>query len=103
MRFLVTSTSKYPVPPEALVGLIDAMIGWLAKYKTKMDATWANVGSPEGGAIANVNSLEELDAIMLEFPFGAFSDVKVVPLVDLTESLQRSKKAFLAMMPGGGK
>jgi muconolactone delta-isomerase len=45
------------------------------------------------GGILNVDSLEELDTIMTEFPFGPFSEVKVQALVDLTESLQRGKQA----------
>ena len=102
MRFLISSNSKFPPPPEAIVGLFDAMIGWVAKYKSKWDTIWASAGSPGGGGILNVSSLEELDAIMAEFPFGPFSDTQVVPLVDLTEALQRGKKAALAMMPGAG-
>ncbi|MDP2659232.1 MAG: hypothetical protein Q8R28_00685, partial [Dehalococcoidia bacterium] len=68
MRFLIIVNSKFPPPPEAIVGLFDAMIGWVAKYKSKMDTSWATAGSPGGGGIFNVSSLEELDAIMAEYP-----------------------------------
>jgi len=54
-----------------------------------------------GGGIANVGSLEELDAVMAEFPFGAISDVEVIPLVDLDASLERMKQSVEAMVAGG--
>ena len=75
MRFLVTSTSKHQVPPEALPGLLDALIAWANKYTEsgKFEAIWATAGRAGGGGIINADSLEELDAIMVEFPLGPFS------------------------------
>ena len=104
MRFLVIAKSKHLVPPDMMLGLLDAMIAWNNKYKQngKMEAIWGTAGMPGGGGILNVNSLEELDAIMVEFPLGPFSETEVIPIVDLVESLQRAKQAAQAMMPGGG-
>ena len=104
MRFLVISKSKHLAPPEMTLGLLDAMVAWTNKYKQngKIEAVWATAGVPGGGGILNVNSLEEIDAILAEYPFGPFSDTEVIPIVDLVESLQRAKQAAQAMMPGGG-
>ena len=49
-----------------------------------------------------MDSLEELDAVMAEFPFGATSDIEIIPLVDLDASLQRMKQFLEAMVAGGG-
>ena len=54
----------------------------------------------EEGGIANVDSLEELDAVMAEFPFGVFSDIEIIPLVDLAGSIQRAQQAAQAMAAG---
>ncbi len=49
-----------------------------------------------------MESLDELDAVMAGFPFGPFSDIDIVPIVDLESSLQRTKDALQAMAQCGG-
>ncbi len=105
MRFVVISNSKHLAPPEAMVGLLDAMVGWVNKHTAsgKMETSWASAGTPGGGGILNVNSLEELDAIMAEYPFGPFSDTQIIATVGLVEAMQRAKQAAQAMMAAGGR
>ena len=101
MKFLViTKGNKHLVPPEALLARTDALTAWVTRYTEmgKIDAAWSFAGVAGGGAIFNVDSLEELDAIMVEFPFGPFSEVDIRPLVDLNESNERLKQAFTAMV-----
>ena len=104
IRFLVISKPQFPVPPEMALGLFDAMVAWVTKYKGsgKIEQAWSYAGGGGGGGIANVESLEELDAFMAEYPFGPFSETKYIPLVDVVPSLQRFKQAMQAMMAGGG-
>ncbi|MEE9203228.1 MAG: muconolactone Delta-isomerase family protein [Dehalococcoidia bacterium] len=99
MRFLITSKNKFPMPPEAVPGVLDAMIAWAKKYtgNGKIQDIWSCAGLQAGGGIANVNSLEELDAIMTEFPLGPFSETEIYPLVDLNDALQRMKQVAQAM------
>lgn len=101
MRFLVITKSKHLVPPEVSAGLIDAIGPWRNKYAAKFEQIWGFAGIQGGGGIANVNSLEELDTLMVEFPFQAVSDIEIIPLVDLDGALQRAKQAIEAMGPGG--
>lgn len=82
--------------------LMDAMGLWQDKYAGKIEQSWAFAGVQGGGGIANVESLEELDAMMAEFPFLAFSDVQIYGLVDLDGALQRARQAFQAMAEGMG-
>jgi len=104
MRFLVIGKNRSPVPPDIAPALFDAMIAWVNKIKAsgKVEALWGTAGVAGGGAILNVDSADELDAIMIEFPFAPFSEITIVLIVDIVESLQRSKQAMLAMMQGGG-
>ena len=103
MRFLVVAKAKTPFPPEMAMGLVDAMSAWARKHTAsgKFEQVWGVAGVQAGGGIANVNSLEEMDAIMAEFPFGPFSDVEVSGLVDLESSLKNTKQAIQAMTPPG--
>ena len=91
MKFLVITKSKHPIPPEMTVPIADAMTAWANALTEsgKIEAIWAFAGLAGGAGIANVDSLEELDGIMAGFPFGAFSDIEILPLVELNDSLQR--------------
>ncbi len=103
MRFLVIAKSNQPLPPEMAMGLVDAMAGWARKHTAsgKMEQVWGVAGVQAGGGILKVNSLEEVDAIMAEFPFGPFSDVEVSGLVDIETTLKNAKQAIQAMAPPG--
>lgn len=94
MKFLVLSKPKHKVPPELVLPLIDAFEAYLNKYEAsgQLEMAWSNAGTDAGGGIANVDSLEELDAILQEYPFGPFSDVEVYALADIKASLQRTKQ-----------
>lgn len=51
-----------------------------------------------------MDSHEELDAIMVGFPFGPFSTIEVVALSDIDQALAGAKVAFQQMMEMmGGK
>jgi hypothetical protein len=101
MKFLVVSKSKHLVPPEVMTGVIDAMQLWLQKYKEKIEQSWGFADTQGGGGILNVESLEELDLILTEFPIGPFSEVHVHGLVDLEPSLERLKLALQTISTGG--
>ena len=104
MRFLVTTKPKHFVPPEVSLGLIDALTAWADRYTAegKLEDIWSFVGIAGGGGILNVDSLDEVDAIMGQFPFGPFSDVAIYPLVDLDSSLQRAKETISAALAQSG-
>ena len=102
MRYLVVTTARSPLPPDMIMGLLDAMSEWAERYSAagKIEQTWSFAGLRGGGGIMNVDSPEELDEIMTEFPFASFSKVRVYGLVDLQKSLDHGKKAIAAMMAG---
>lgn len=87
MRFLVTAMPRHPVPPEMGLGLVQAMKAFSERYRAKTELDWAFAGLAGGGAILNVDSHEELDKIMGEFPFGPFSEMTVMAITDLATSM----------------
>lgn len=99
MKFLINTRQRFPIPPEASPGIFDASIAWLDKYKGsgKVKEAWKFSGVAGGGGIAEAQSLEELDAIMAEFPLGAFSEIEVLPLVDVKEGWELAKQVTEAM------
>jgi muconolactone delta-isomerase len=94
MRFLIVSKPKFMVPPELGLSLIDAFTAFIDKNKAagKLEAAWSFTNTQGGGGIINVDSLEELDSLLAEYPYGPFNENEIYPLVDLKESMQRVKQ-----------
>jgi hypothetical protein len=98
MRFLVITLPRHPIPPEVALGLVQAMKSFSERYKDKTEQAWSFAGLSGGGVILDVDSHEELDRIMGEFPFGPFSKVKVWAMADLATSLDNAARALEAAM-----
>ncbi len=92
MRFLIISKNKYMTPPELMPSLVDATLAWTRKYEKQIEEIWAFAGQQAGGGIAEVESPEELNTIIGEFPLCQFSEMEVYPLVDLVVSLKQQKE-----------
>lgn len=97
MRFLIVSKTKKMAPPEVVPALLDGTLAWARKYQKQVKELWSFAGQQAGGGIANVESLEELDAILAEMPIGPFSETEVYPLVDLDVSFRHQKESLHAM------
>jgi muconolactone delta-isomerase len=79
------------------------MSEWINRYNDKLEQVWGFSGIQGGGGIIRVESLDELDAILSEFPMGPFAEQEIYPLVELGDSLQRVKRAAQAMTAVGSK
>jgi muconolactone delta-isomerase len=96
MKFLIVTEGRDPIPPEMALPMLDMMDGWLAEHRGsgKLVDVWSFAGRAGGGGIVDVDSHEELDAIMVGFPFNATSSVSVYALADLDSALANSRKTF---------
>ncbi len=105
MQFLVITRQSTPPPPEMLVPMIGAMEAWVAQHRAsgKATAIWAFAGTNGGGGVLEVESHEELDAIMARFPFGPFSTIEIIALSSLDESLANARAFVQEMMAGMAK
>jgi len=81
-------------PPEVMPSLVDATLAWTRKYEKQIEQIWSFAGQQAGGGIADVESLEELDSILTEFPLGPFSETEIYPVGDLDVSLRRQKETL---------
>ena len=102
MQFLVITRQQTPPPPDMLMPMFGAMEAWVAQNRAsgKATAMWAFAGTPGGGGVLEVESHEELDAIMSRFPFLPFSSIEIIPLSSLDESLTNAKAFVQEMMAG---
>ena len=102
MRFALTGKTIHQIPPEMFPGLIDAAVAWANKYTTnkKVEHIWHFSGGMAGVIIVNVNSAEELNAMIAEFPFAPFAEMEVHALLDFRDAMQQIKQVVQAMAPG---
>ena len=102
MQFLIITRPTSPTPPEMLVPMLSAMEAWLAQHRAsgKIEVVWSFAGTGGGGGVLEVESHEELDAIMAGFPFAPFSSVEVLALSDLDRSLANARAFIEEMMAG---
>ena len=85
--------------------MLEAMSAWLAQHRAsgKMTAAWAFAGTTGWGGVLEVESHEELDAIMARFPFGPFSTTEIISLSDVEQSLANGRAFVQEMMAGMAK
>lgn len=104
MRFLIVTNSREAMPAEMVMPAMQGMQAWVAENRAsgKLEQVWSFAGKSGGGGIANVETHEELDALMAAFPFGQTSDVEVYALADLDVALESNIQAFTAMMEAAG-
>jgi len=105
VQFLVITRQTTPPPPEMLLPMIGAMEAWSTGLRAsgKAPAMWSFAGTNGGGGLLDVESHEELDAIMARFPFGPFSHVEIIALSDLDAGLANAKAVVQEMMAGMAK
>jgi muconolactone delta-isomerase len=104
MRFLIVTQASSPFPPEMAMALTQAMKQWADTHRAsgKMEQIWNFAGLAGGGGILNVDSHEELAAIMSGFPFAPFSKIEVYARSDLDAGLDAFTAAIQQMMGSGG-
>jgi len=100
MQFLVMTKQTTSPPPEMLLPLVGAMEAWVAAQRAagKVRMIWSLAGAQGGGGVVEVESPEELDAVMAGFPFGPFSTIDVYALSDLDQSLVTYRNAVIQML-----
>ena len=100
MKFLVVTKSREAMPPEMALPALQMMKKWVAVNRAsgKLVDTWAFAGTLGGGGILDVETADELDAIMGKFPFAGTSSVEVYPLTNMDDALDRGEANITEIM-----
>ena len=108
MKFLVVTKSREALPPEMILPALQMMKKWVADNRAsgKLVDMWAFAGTIGGGGVLDVDSADELDAIMAKFPFAATSSVEIHALTNLEDAIDRAEanitEIMAAMQAAGG-
>lgn len=91
MKFLITAKpGPTPIPPERAIDLLQASIDWLkAKIADGTIDCVYNFFGGGGFSIGNGDSHEEVLGNMLEYPLYPFFVWEVIPILDMSESLEK--------------
>jgi hypothetical protein len=92
MKYLVLGNMKDIVsllPPTKSRQLLENCTNWVYRYKSSnlVADIYMMVGSNRFVAICNSESNQEVERILNSLPVGAFSNLEVFPLADITESI----------------
>ncbi len=100
MRFLVLTFTNQMMPPETAAQATGATIEWINKYREKgiMKDVFSLGGINGGGGILDVDTPEQLDEIMIEFPMNPFSEIKIYPLSDVKHALKHMQQHMQNML-----
>ena len=94
MRVLLVSRPKFPPPMEMMIPLMDAFAGWRERYKPIMESFDFFISGGGGCGIVNAPDDATLATMMMEYPWGPFSDVQLDLLYDGDTALAQSQDLF---------
>jgi hypothetical protein len=98
MRALVlVEPGETPVPPDMLLGLLEAFAAWRDRWRPKMECFEFFSRPRAGWAVFNAEEAELSQALM-ELPLSPFSMVQVHPTVDGDDALRRLRDTMAQMM-----
>ena len=82
MRFVVHTRLISAVPPEQLPSIMERLAEWRERYRDHMDSFEFYAGGGGGFIVIDVSNEVELNQMMSEYPFMAYLDVDIHPIID---------------------
>ena len=100
MAFLIHGRVTHPIPNDLVLQLTDAYLAYVKHWKAEgaVDQVWNYTGCVGGCMIVNLDSVAELDRMLMEHPFLPFMDISTEPLVEAEAGSERFKDVFRTMM-----
>lgn len=93
-KYLIIARAKHPVPEDVQAKLMTGVESWLEEVDEYVDAAYSFAGKPGGVVIADVDTLEKLDHLAYSYPVYTYSDVEILPLVDVPSSHEALRRAL---------
>ena len=101
---MIVEPGAVPIPPDALLGVLEAFRAWRERWRHKMESFEFFAGRGGGWGVFNTDDETELSQIEFEFPLAPFSVIHVYPTVNGDDALARLTETFKQMRAamGGG-
>jgi hypothetical protein len=99
MRVFISDRGpRFQPPPEQINGLWNQFAEWRQRWRDKMECFEFFVDGNGGFAIVNVADENELQQMMIEYPFAQFDEMEVRPIRDGDASLENWRHAIEQQM-----
>jgi hypothetical protein len=102
MRALIISRPTFPVAQAEFPGIMQAVAGWRECYKPMMEKSEFFISGAGGCGIVNVPDDQTLARMLMEFPWGRYSDTEVHPILDGDTALTMWQDMLRQMAAGQG-
>ena len=96
MNVLVVATPRDPIPPDMIGPMVDGALAWYERYKDRFQA-FGNFAGGGGFAVADVDSTETLQQMILDMPFSFVSELTIRPFIPGDTGFQMLKDALANM------
>ena len=102
MRFIAIARLISPVPPEQLPSIMERFAEWREQYREHLQSFEFFAGSPGGFMVINVPDEVVLNQLMAEYPFVAYVDTEVRPIIDGDTALAQWWQVMRRMVGDSG-
>ena len=92
--------SRFPIPPEQMPVLWERFTEWRERWRDKMESFEFFADGNGGFGVVNAADENEVQQMMLEYPFSVFDEVELRIVVDGDVSLGRWGEAIRQMASG---
>lgn len=92
---------RFPVPPEQMPPMWEQFTQWRERWRGKMESFEFFADGEGGFGVVNVADENELQQMMIEYPFGIFDKVELRVVIDGDVSLKRWGEAIQQLAAGG--
>lgn len=82
MRFVMNTRLISAVPSEQLPSIMERFAEWRERYRARMESFEFYAGGGGGFMVIEVSNEMELNQMMSEYPFIAYLDVDIHPIID---------------------
>ena len=82
MRFVANTRLISAVPPEQLPSIMERFAEWREQYRDRIESFEFYAGGGGGFMVIDVPNEVELNQMMSEYPFMAYLDVDIHPIID---------------------
>jgi muconolactone delta-isomerase len=82
MRFLVTTASKFPAPPEQVPGILAAERQWRDRYAEQLQEYGSFIGPAGGYGIVEVDDAGKLSEMVASHPLSPYCETEVRLITD---------------------
>ena len=93
---------RFPVPPEQMPAIWEQFIQWRERWREKMESFEFFADGEGGFGVMNVADENELQQMMIEYPFSMLDNVELRIVVDGDVSLERFRQAIEQMAADAG-